>query len=135
MNAIPMEVSDDRKVTIVIDGEEYDLVFTTRASKAVAAQFGDLEHFGDKILNTEDYGTVVDQNLWLITLLANQGIMIHNLRNREHPKPLLSEEEVELLTSPAELSSFREKIFEAIQKGSKRNIKSEAESSKNAEVG
>ncbi len=123
-----MDFFDDRKTTVTIGGEEYDLVFTTRASKAVVAQYGSLERFGDKVLETEDYGAVVDQNLWLITLLANQGIMIHNLRDREHPKPLLSEEEVELLTSPAELSSFSEKIFEAIRKGSQRNVKSEDDS-------
>jgi hypothetical protein len=39
----------------------------------------------------------LDEIVWLITLLANQGILIDNRMNQEK-KPLLTEEDVELLT-------------------------------------
>ena len=41
----------------------------------------------------------LDEIIWLITLLCNQSIEIYNLRNSDK-KPLLTEETVELLTSP-----------------------------------
>ena len=68
-----------------------------------------------------------------MTLLANQSIQIHNLRNRDNTKPLLTEEEVELLTCPADLAEYKTAITEAMLKGTKRNI--ESEEVKNTQVG
>lgn len=77
-----------------------------------------------------------DEIIWLITLLCNQSIEIYNLRNSEK-KPLLTEETVELLTSPGELAEYKDAITEAMLKGTKRNVESEhragvADTSKNA---
>ena len=72
----------------------------------------------------------LDQIIWLITLLCNQSIEIHNFRNSDK-KPLLTEETVELLTSPGELAEYKDAITEAMLKGTKRNVQSE-DSSKNA---
>ncbi len=78
----------------------------------------------------------LDEIIWLITLLCNQSIEIHNLRNSDK-KPLLTEETVELLTSPGELAEYKDAITEAMLKGTKRNVESEhragvADTSKNA---
>lgn len=72
----------------------------------------------------------LDEIIWLITLLCNQSIEIYNLRNSEK-KPLLTEETVELLTSPGELAEYKDAITEAMLKGTKRNIESD-DTSKNA---
>lgn len=72
----------------------------------------------------------LDEIIWLITLLCNQSIEIHNLRNTEK-KPLLTEETVELLTSPGELAEYKDAITEAMLKGTKRNVESD-DTSKNA---
>jgi len=66
----------------------------------------------------------LDEIIWLITLLCNQSIEIHNLRNSDK-KPLLTEETVELLTSPGELAEYKDAITEAMLKGTKRNVESE----------
>ena len=50
------------------------------------------------------------------------------------PKPLLTEEEVELLTSPLELATYKDAIMEAMFRGTKRNVESEADP-KNVPVG
>ena len=71
-----------------------------------------------------------DEIIWLITLLCNQSIEIHNFRNSDK-KPLLTEETVELLTSPGELAEYKDAITEAMLKGTKRNVESE-DNSKNA---
>ena len=76
----------------------------------------------------------LDEVVWLITLLANQSILIHNLKNPKDKSELLTEEAVELLTSPFELATYKSAIMEAMYKGSKREIESE-DDSKNAEVG
>ena len=42
-------------------------------------------------------------------------------------KPELTAEEVELLTSPMELTDYKDAIMEAMYRGTKRNIESEPE--------
>ena len=54
----------------------------------------------------------LDEIIWLIALMANQSILIYNLRHKDEPKPLLTEEEVELLTSPLELATYKDAIME-----------------------
>ena len=76
----------------------------------------------------------LDEIIWLITLLCNQPILVHNLKNPDDKKPELTTEEVELLTSPMELTEYKDAIMEAMYRGTKRNVKSEPEI-KNAEVG
>lgn len=76
----------------------------------------------------------VDEVIWLITLLANQSVLIHNLKNPDDKKPLLSEDEVELLTSPFDLAEYKSAIMDSMHKGTKRNIESE-QTSKNTKVG
>ena len=89
---------------------------------------------GDKLLKSENFELALDEIIWLITLLANQSILIYNLRHKEQTKEVLSEDEVELLTSPLELGGYKAAITEAMFKGTARNIESE-ESPKNAQVG
>ena len=47
---------------------------------------------------------------------------------------MLTEEEVELLTSPLELATYKDAIMEAMFRGTKRNVESEADP-KNVPVG
>ncbi|EBD1499417.1 hypothetical protein BAU48_16445, partial [Listeria monocytogenes] len=69
----------------------------------------------------------LDEIIWLITLLANQSIKIHNLKNKDDKKDELTTEYVELLTSPLELAEYKSAITEAMFKGTARNIESEIE--------
>ena len=125
----------ERSATIEIGGKPYELILTTRATKEIARRYGGLENLGEKLMKSENFEMALDEIIWLITLLANQPILIHNLRNKEKPKDLLTEEEVELLTSPLELAAYKSAITEAMFKGTARNIESEDGEPKNAEVG
>ena len=127
-------MDNERTATITIGGEEYDLVLTTRATKQIAGRYGGLENLGDKLMKSENFELAISEIVWLITLLANQSILIHNLRHADDKKDLLTEENVELLTTPADLASYKEAITEALYKGTKRNIISE-DDPKNAAVG
>ncbi|HJI60723.1 MAG TPA: hypothetical protein OIM34_01900 [Ruminococcus bromii] len=124
----------DRGSIIKIGENEYELLLTTRATKEIAKRYGGLENLGDRLMKSENFEMALDEIIWLITLLANQSVMIYNLKNPNSKKPLLCEDEVELLTSPFDLAKYKSAIMESMYKGTKRNIKSE-DNSKNTLVG
>ena len=124
----------DRSAVVNIGGQEYNLVLTTRATKEIAKRYGGLENLGDKLMKTENFEMALDEIVWLITLMANQSVLIHNLLNKDDRRELLTEDAVEILTSPAELSEYKDSIMEAMTKGTKRNVESEEPEIKNAAV-
>ena len=113
---------------------EYTLLLTTKATKEIAGRYGGLENLGEKLMKSENFEMAIGEIVWLITLLANQSILIHNLKDKEHPKEPLTEDVVELLTTPLDLAGYKTAITEALYKGTKRNVESEKDS-KNAPVG
>lgn len=118
-------IEQERASTIIIGGKQYDLILTTRATKEIAKRYGGLSNLGDKLMKSENFEMALDEIIWLLTLLANQSILIHNLQNKEDKTELLEEETVELLTSPLELATYKTAIMEAMFKGTKRNVESE----------
>ena len=127
-------MADERSAVINVGGTDYELVLTTKATKEIAGRYGGLENLGDKLMKNENFEMAIEEIVWLITLLANQSILIHNLKHKDSPKERLTAEEVELLTVPSDLAEYKSAITEALYKGTKRNIESEADPN-NAEVG
>ena len=127
-------MDNERSSIVNIGGTEYEMILTTRATKEIAGRYGGLENLGQKLMKSENFEMAIDEVVWLITLLANQSVLIHNLKNPENKKELLTAEVVELLTSPLELAAYKNAIMEAMFKGTKRNVESET-NSKNAVVG
>ena len=115
---------NDRGTTVNIGGEEYEMLLTTKATKEIAKRYGGLENLGDKLMNTENFEQALDEIIWLIVLLCNQPIQIHNLKS-EDKQPLLTAEELELLTVPADLAEYKNAIMAAMTKGTNRVIQSE----------
>ena len=124
---------DERKSVINVGGEDYELLLTTRATKEIAGRYGGLENLGDHLMKSENFEMAIGEIVWLISLLANQSILVHNLKHKDAPKELLTEEMVELLTVPADLATYKSAIMEALLKGTKRNVESETDA-KNAVV-
>ena len=118
-------MEEERGALIDIGGEEYELILTTKATKAIAGRYGGLENLGEKLMRSENFEMALDEIVWLLTLLANQSVLIYNLKHRDAPKELLAEEEVELLTSPLQLASYKNAITEAMLRGTARNVVSE----------
>jgi hypothetical protein len=127
-------MNTERSAIINIGGDEYTLLLTTKATKDIAGRYGGLENLGDKLMKSENFEMAIGEIVWLITLLANQSILVHNLKHKDEPKELLTEEMVELLTTPVDLADYKLAITEALYKGTKRNVESESDS-KNAQVG
>ena len=126
-------MTTDRTSVINIAGDEYTLVLTTKATKEIAGRYGGLENLGDKLMKSENFEMALGEIVWLITLLANQALLIHNLKHKDDQKKLLTEEMVELLTVPADLATYKTAITNALYVGTKRNVESEADP-KNAVV-
>ena len=126
-------MTTERSANINIGGDEYTLLLTTKATKDIAGRYGGLENLGDKLMKSENFEMAIGEIVWLITLLANQSILIHNLKHKDAPRELLTVDMVELLTVPADLATYKSAIMDALLKGTKRNIESEADT-KNAEV-
>jgi hypothetical protein len=126
---------------IQIGETEYEMLLTTKATKEIAKRYGGLSNLGEKLMKSENFEMALDEIVWLITLLANQSVLIHNLQNPSQKQELLTEDAVELLTSPLELGEYKNAIMEAMYKGTKRHVESEEESategkpSKNSQVG
>ena len=128
-------MENDRGAMIRIGNREYEMLLTTRATKEIAKRYGGLANLGDKLMKAENFELALDEVVWLITLLANQSTLVHNLLEPDHKRELLTEEAVELLTTPLDLSGYKAAIMEAMVKGTKRYVESEEEPLKNVMVG
>ncbi len=127
----------ERGAMITLCGSQYELILTTKATKEINRRYGGLGKLGDKLSKSENFEEIIDELVWLITLLVNQSILAHNAKNKFYPeniKPLFNEEDIEIFTTPADFFDYKDAIFEALKKGTERHIKSE-ENPKNAIVG
>lgn len=108
---------------ISINGESYGLLLNTKATKDIAKRYGGLENLGDKLLQSENFEMAIDEVIWLIVELANQYIKTQMLKTKTEI-PLLTEEEVEILTSPSDLADFKDAIMLCLQEGMNRSVHS-----------
>lgn len=127
-------MENERSALINIGGKEYEMLLTTKATKEIAKRYGGLSNLGEKLMKSENFEMALDEIVWLITLLANQSVLVHNLQNQKK-KELLTQDTVELLTSPFELAEYKNAIMDAMYRGTKRHVESEEEPSKNVRVG
>ena len=124
---------DDRTGKITLAGKEYELVLTTRATKEIAGRYGGLANLGDKLMKSENFEMALEEIIWLIVLLANQSVQIHNLLHPDEKQELLTGEMVELLTTPLDLAEYKDAIMATLVKGTKRTVVSEDVPSKNVQ--
>ena len=117
----------ERSTSITIGGKDFELLLTTRATREIAGRFGGLENLGETLMTAENFEQSLSDLIWLITLLANQSILIHNLTDPSREQSLLTEDAVELLTVPGDLVDYKDAIAECLTRGTKRNIVSEAD--------
>lgn len=122
---IPTLETEDRSAKIMLGNTEYELILSTYATKAISRRYGGLQNLGEKLSNSSQFEEVIGEIVWLITLLANQSIMIWNLWHPDQKRALLTEEAVELLSTPYELAEYKDAIIVAMNKGTKRYVRSE----------
>lgn len=125
-----MNTEFENEAKITLGGKEYPLLLSTRAVKEISKKFGGLDKLGESMTTKKDSAESLDDAIWLITLLVNQPILIYNRSHIGEEKPLLTIEDVELMTTPADLSDAHDAIQIALARGMSRSITSEK--SKNA---
>ena len=118
---------DERSSFITIGGTEYELLLTTKATKEIGKKYGGLSDLGDKLMKAENFEAAIDELIWLITLLANQPILSHTIKDPNNKRDLLEPETVDLLPTPLEIAGFMDAIMECLVKGTKREVESETE--------
>lgn len=110
---------------ITINGQDYQLRLTTRATREIAGRYGGLDNLGEKLMTSENFEQAIEEVIWLICLLANQDVQIWNLQHPDDKREELSTEVVELLTVPADLTGYKSAITAALEEGTRRAIVSE----------
>lgn len=120
----------ENEAKITLGGEEYPLFMSVHATKEISKEYGGLEQLGESMANKKDITEAIDDIVWLVTLLANQPIIIYNRAHVGEEKPLLTAEDVEYMTGLGDLNDMQDAIMLAISRGSARSIVSEQ--SKNA---
>ena len=123
-------MANERSSVVTIGNKEYELILTTKATKEIAKKYGGLSKLGENLLKEESFDKAITEIVWLITLLANQSIEIKNLVEGKK-ESLLTENVVELLTTPYDIGLFKDAITECLVKGTKREVESEEEKPKN----
>ena len=119
-------IDSDRAAVIQIGGKEYALLLTTRATKEISMRYGGLQNLGDKLFEgKENFDEGLDEIIWLITLLANQSVMVHNFQHPDDKQDLLDEDTLELMTSPYDLMAFKDAIMSCMSKGTARHVETE----------
>lgn len=109
---------------ITLGGKDYPLMLSTRAVMEISKKFGGLSNMGNLLSKDDNSEKQLESVIWLITLLANQPILIHNHFNKNDQRELLTEEDVLLLTTPGDLKEMNSAIKIAMERGSSRNIQS-----------
>ena len=127
-------MENDRVSFVEIDGEQIGLMLNTRATKKIAARYGELSGIDQALDGTADFDKAFDESLWLTALLANSYVEYYNRKNKDNAKEPLTVEDLEVITLPGDFSSIRTAIYEAMNKGMRRSVESESDP-KNAEVG
>lgn len=122
----------EKEITVMLDGEEYPLLLTTLATKQIAAKIGGLDKLKETLtVSTGEEAEMFDTICWLIALLVNQPIMKQNRIHRDNLKPLFEADDIALITQPRELGELMNKVSDAINRGSDRNVPDGASTEKN----
>ena len=54
-------MENERSSLITIGGEQYEMVLTTRATKAISTRYGGLDNLGDKLMKSENMEMALDE--------------------------------------------------------------------------
>lgn len=119
-----MNAAINRAVSVVIDGEEFEMLLTTKAAADIDREFGGFDEIA-AVVDGEDRGASVAMASKLIALLCNAGTERYNYRHRDTPRRMLEAEEIEILTTPGEMAELLGSAVEAVRRGRQTYIESE----------
>jgi DNA transposition AAA+ family ATPase len=112
-------MSDTAKITV--DGKGYELILSTKAVQEISKRYGGFDKLGEKLSNSES-ASQFDEIIFLICLLANQKILLNNIKNPTSKEEILTEEYLALATVPEDINSFSDALMKCLKAGTKRQI-------------
>lgn len=75
-----------RTAMITLDGKEYPLCFSTRVVRSCNDRYGGIDKI-DQALSGNDLMEVLDETLWLISVMLDAGYRHAKLNGEESPAP------------------------------------------------
>lgn len=119
-----MNAAINRAVSVEIDGEPFEMLLTTKATAELDRELGGMERIGE-LLDGDDHGASIETAAKLIATLCNGATERYNYRHKDTPRRMLTAEEVEIMTTPAELTELVKSAVDAVVLGRKTHIESE----------
>ena len=119
-----MNAAINRAVSVVIDGEDFEMLLTTKAAADVDREFGGFDEIA-AVVDGEDRGASVAMASKLIALLCNAGTERYNYRHKDAPRRMLDAEEIGIVTTPGEMAELMHAVVEAVKRGRTTHIESE----------
>lgn len=126
-----MNAAINRAVSVVIDGEDFEMLLTTKAAAEIDREFGGFDEIA-AVVDGEDSVERVAMASKLIALLCNAGTERYNYRHRgskngmlDAPRRMLDAEEIGIVTTPGEMAELMHAVVEAVKRGRTTHIESE----------
>lgn len=119
-----MNAAINRAVSVVIDGEDFEMLLTTKAAADVDREFGGFDEIA-AVVDGEDRGASVAMASKLVALLCNAGSERYNYRHRDTPRRMIDAEEIGIVTTPGEMAELMHSAVEAVKRGRTTYIESE----------
>ena len=119
-----MNAAINRAVAVVIDGEEFEMLLTTRAAADIDREFGGFDEIA-AVVDGEDRAASVAMASKLVALLCNAGSERYNYRHRDTPRRMIDTEEISIVTTPGEMAELMHAAVEAVKRGRTTYIESE----------
>lgn len=119
-----MNAAINRAVSVVIDGEDFEMLLTTKAAADIDREFGGFDEIA-AVVNGEDSVASVAMASKLIALMCNAGTERYNYRHRDTPRRMLEAEEIGIVTTPGEMAELMHAVVEAVKRGRTTHIESE----------
>lgn len=119
-----MNAAINRAVSVVIDGEDFEMLLTTRAAADIDREFGGFDEIA-AVVDGEDRTASVAMASKLVALLCNAGTERYNYRHRDTPRRMIDAEEIGIVTTPGEMAELLHSAVEAVKRGRTTYIESE----------
>lgn len=110
----------NRITELEIAGRKYPLNFSTKAAKEVAKRYGDIANI-DKAFKDKTIDEMMDEAIWILALLIDQGVAYKQIMDNEEIKGL-GIEELEVVMGVADFANLKSTILGAMTAGMSREV-------------
>lgn len=126
-----------KTVYIEVAGKEYPMRFSIAAAKAISEKFGSLDNLSEALSGAGEAETL-DNVLWVVALLIQQGCAYKNLFEKDQPVPEnapvekgkyvpLDKEQLEVGLDILSLAGMQDKIYQTVGAGQQQTVETQTD--------